>query len=1103
MAGGQIGKLSVRVLPDTRSFRKDLQTALGRIERTVSASIQVHAVLDRSALADVKARLRDLDATARVGVDESDLDGLKDRVKQAMPSKLSVPATVDQQSIKAMRARLQKSLQDAEARIPATVDGERLRRQLRETVARAEQSLDVDIPMGVEGAAAWRAKIAAIVAEAERQSVDIPVRPDVKHAAWAQALLSLQVLEKVREIPVRLNTRGLNRGIANLSGLSAMTRLSGEFLDTIRNLDQSMPRLARAATILGTVTAGTLAGVSNLLGIAQGLAAIGPLMLVAPAAMAGAVVSMLIVKRAMADASQYVGDLKGKYDALGQSLSSAFWSTAESGVRRFTKAILPLASRHLPALASSLGAWSGAIAGAFEAPRGAANLTAFFKNTTAMIRNMRDGLGFLTGGILELVGAGSKFLPRLGAAFTDVARDFRSWITAAVDSGRFFAWVETAIVNFKALGGVLAGVWGILSALTTAATSAGAAGLPQLAAGLAGVSAALNGPAWQGALTTVFAGAHKAMGNLVPGVRALGDAFIAIAPFLAQIMDLATQIASVALVELAKAVQNPVLQQGLLDLFRGALEGLKLFAPAIPVLAEKIGHIAELAGTMARVFGEVLGGALIAFSPVISAITDALGVLVPVLGGALLAAVQAVAPFIVAVVTAVSAWVQANPQLAATLAVAVGVLGAFMAGLAGLVGFLVPVVTGIAGLIAALAPFAPTILGVVGGLGSLLATVLPVAAGIAALAAALVIAWQNSAVFRDGITSLFEGLAAVVRPIVDLFTQYVLPAVMQVVGAFLGMVVQIATALAPLVGVVAGIFGPILGLLGSFLSFVVEQLGPIFPWLGGIVSSAFGLIGAVIQTALDLITGTLSVFAELLKGNWAGAWDAVKAYSDRIWEDLKANFRAALDVLSSIIGVGVDDIVRFFSELPGKIAGGLGDLGNLLTGHGRAIIDGFTGGLRDAWERGKDFVGGIAGWIRDNKGPLSYDRTLLVPAGRAIMGGFNKALQRGLSAVRSTVLGIAPMIERAISGVSANASVDLGMEAEVKAAQAAMARMSPDAGMVQRYVIDSAEAGESERAYVADKTVDALRNLKVELDTGLLVGGLVYSRQGQNAFGGV
>ena len=75
------------------------------------------------------------------------------------------------------------------------------------------------------------------------------------------------------------------------------------------------------------------------------------------------------------------------------------------------------------------------------------------------------------------------------------------------------------------------------------------------------------------------------------------------------------------------------------------------------------------------------------------------------------------------------------------------------------------------------------------------------------------------------------------------------------------------------------------------------------------------------------------------------------------------------------------------------------------------------------WGAVTDFVGGIASWIAANKGPISYDRRLLIPAGQAIMSGFNTALISGFEDVKGNVSGMADgirsMFDDAGSRVSA------------------------------------------------------------------------------------
>ena len=55
MAGGEVGRLKIRVLPDTSRFRQDLKKALERIERT--ARVEVGLVLERGATARLRQQI--------------------------------------------------------------------------------------------------------------------------------------------------------------------------------------------------------------------------------------------------------------------------------------------------------------------------------------------------------------------------------------------------------------------------------------------------------------------------------------------------------------------------------------------------------------------------------------------------------------------------------------------------------------------------------------------------------------------------------------------------------------------------------------------------------------------------------------------------------------------------------------------------------------------------------------------------------------------------------------------------------------------------------------------------------------------------------------
>ena len=86
-----------------------------------------------------------------------------------------------------------------------------------------------------------------------------------------------------------------------------------------------------------------------------------------------------------------------------------------------------------------------------------------------------------------------------------------------------------------------------------------------------------------------------------------------------------------------------------------------------------------------------------------------------------------------------------------------------------------------------------------------------------------------------------------------------------------------------------------------------------------------------------------------------------------------------------------NNVVSWFSGLPGRILSAIGNVGRLLWNAGSSIIEGFLDGLKSAWNNVTGFIGGIADWIAEHKGPAAYDKVLLVKNGRLIMQGLAKA----------------------------------------------------------------------------------------------------------------
>ena len=235
-----------------------------------------------------------------------------------------------------------------------------------------------------------------------------------------------------------------------------------------------------------------------------------------------------------------------------------------------------------------------------------------------------------------------------------------------------------------------------------------------------------------------------------------------------------------------------------------------------------------------------------------------------------------------------------------------------------------------------------------------------------------------------------------------------------------------------------------------------------------IVQTVWTVISTIISTVLNVIAGIISVATALIQGNWSAAWEAVKGIAQTVWTGIQTVISTVINAISTIISTvlsaiqntvttiwtGIQNFVSttinaikdtvinvanalkegFLSALEAlksgvssaidAVKGFFNQLWNIdLSGAGRAIMEGFLNGLKAAWGAVTDFVGGIASWIAEHKGPISYDRRLLIPAGQAIMGGFNTALMGGFEDVKGNVSGMADgirsMFDDAGSRVSA------------------------------------------------------------------------------------
>ena len=286
--------------------------------------------------------------------------------------------------------------------------------------------------------------------------------------------------------------------------------------------------------------------------------------------------------------------------------------------------------------------------------------------------------------------------------------------------------------------------------------------------------------------------------------------------------------------------------------------------------------------------------------------------------------------------------------------------------------------------------------------------------------------WNN---ISDGLTQIWEGIKMIFQGAWDFIK-----------SIFLGAILII-------IDLVTGNFNQ----LGADLSLIWEGIKNsistiwegIKTYFSGVVDVIVGYAIAIFEnfsTTLSTIWKGLSAAGKAIFDGFAqilsNIWNTIKSVASSAWEGLKSTVLGLIDGLVQGAQRAWESMKQGVSDLVSNVTSIFDGIRNIdLWEAGKAILDGFLGGLKSAWSAVTDFVGGIAGWIADHKGPIEYDRKLLIPAGNAIMQGLDRGLQDRFKSVKKSVSGMAGEISNAFSnddfGLSGTPTIAKNLEASL------------------------------------------------------------------------
>ena len=462
-AGNEVGKISIRVVPNLEDFHDDLKRQLAEEEKK-RHKIGIGVDVDTS---NIPREIKAAEKTVKdieVGVDVDTANIASDVQKAAKDLKQEVKVDVDNEFANKALKELQANLDKVRA------SGKDI--SLFESAAKGLENKIRNVPVKPELVGGWEDDIRLELARMQSLSVDIDPKLgggrklESQLAGEMARLKTLASLRKIKvpvEVEVKTDKNRLSRGLASIgsalaSGVAALGKTAsaaGSGLSAMANgAKEAVTSIARLPEWL-LLTAAVISILAPALSLLTGA------LVALPGVLTAIVVPAAAVALGMDGIKKAAEAAKPAFDKLKATMSETFQNGMTPAFQDLADNLFPRLQAALPKVADSLSNLFTTFTDTITTSGNLDKVEGTIRGIAAALDRAKPGVASFTNAFTSLVNStAGPMLDSMVGTFNKLGTEFESWVNKVTANGQLQQAMDTLKGTLGEIGGALKDIAG-------------------------------------------------------------------------------------------------------------------------------------------------------------------------------------------------------------------------------------------------------------------------------------------------------------------------------------------------------------------------------------------------------------------------------------------------------------------------------------------------------------------------------------------------------------------------------------------------------------------------------------------------------------------